>query len=204
VYCFSPCIWLLFSICIQLYWPLLPGGKPTAVNKIIPNHIIIHVPAIYRLSEGDVSTKVHQWIRYDVTIYRYINTNIIAVMVLTYSWLKFSDKPLFTCVCWYVGRIHRHVMPTFSIQKDHLACKCGYNSKSAQYHVFQATRTHVYGHYAHSVVSPVQYVLQTTSVVLRMMKSSCICYAHAHCDRWSYVVREGRSRIYFASPLFIP
>ena len=39
-----PRIWLLYYICVQLYGPLPPDGKPTAVNKyhIISYRIVSH------------------------------------------------------------------------------------------------------------------------------------------------------------------
>jgi hypothetical protein len=114
--------------------------------NIISYHNIIHVSAIYRFSEGDVSTKgcvipVHRCVRQDVTIYRYNNMNGIAVMVLKYSWLKFSDKPKFT-TCVLLCRYRQTCNVDIFGPVGSAACQCGHSLQLAQCHSLEATQTH--------------------------------------------------------------
>ena len=117
---------------------------------------------------------------------------IIAVMMLTYSSLKFADKPLLT-TCVFIQTCNIALLhPECST-----ACKCGWNlilwrqqqqqQQQQQQHHCQKWRTHP----VPSIdVSCVGSVADWTSVVQRIMMKSCICYAHA-CRRMSYGRVEG-------------
>jgi hypothetical protein len=104
------------------------------------------------------------------------NNNNIAVIVLTYSWLRFPDKPLFTTcvfVCMYIQTRNIYVFDS----EGSTAC----NVVSTK-HQLAVTQIQQYDQYAHSIdVSCAVSVADWTSVVQRMM----ICYEHAYFDRWS-------------------
>jgi len=75
--------------------------------------------------------------------------NIIAVMVLKYFWLQFSYKPLFTACVLLCGYIQTRNVDIFG-PVGSTACHCRHSLQLAQYHMFEATQTHKYEHYAHS------------------------------------------------------
>ena len=55
VLCFYYSFFCLFSICMQVYWPLPPGGNPIAVNKY---HIYHKISYLYRYSRIGTSWPV--------------------------------------------------------------------------------------------------------------------------------------------------
>jgi hypothetical protein len=54
--------------------------------------------------------------------YKCNNTNIVASMVLTYSWLSSNDKLLFT-VSVITVRVYEPLISKLSVQKDESLCR---------------------------------------------------------------------------------